>query len=87
LVNRSWDQSSGTTNYLGEWHTHPEVDPSPSGTDLKNWSRILKGVDTDLDSLFFLIVGSENIRAWEGTREGLGIVELLFFGNVASGRP
>jgi integrative and conjugative element protein (TIGR02256 family) len=30
-----WRRSNSTMDYLGEWHTHPEVQPSPSGVDCK----------------------------------------------------
>lgn len=34
--------SGGTSNYLGEWHTHPENIPSPSSIDFKNWNACLR---------------------------------------------
>ncbi|MBU1308334.1 MAG: Mov34/MPN/PAD-1 family protein [Gammaproteobacteria bacterium] len=34
--------SGGTSNYLGEWHTHPQDRPFPSGIDLKNWLLALR---------------------------------------------
>lgn len=33
VINKSWTDSKGIINYLGEWHTHPNVNPSPSSTD------------------------------------------------------
>lgn len=27
-------------DYLGEWHTHPEINPSPSGMDISEWTKI-----------------------------------------------
>jgi integrative and conjugative element protein (TIGR02256 family) len=33
--------SGGTSNYLGEWHTHPEDQPYPSAIDFKNWKKSL----------------------------------------------
>lgn len=35
-----WRKSGGTMDYLGEWHTHPEFDPSPSTIDTYGWTRI-----------------------------------------------
>jgi integrative and conjugative element protein (TIGR02256 family) len=35
-----WSQSHGEDNYLGEWHTHPEDFPRPSGTDLSTWKEM-----------------------------------------------
>lgn len=37
---RRWKESDETMGYMGEWHTHPEDHPSPSGTDLRNWLDI-----------------------------------------------
>lgn len=37
---RRWRESERTMDYLGEWHTHPELNPSPSHTDLKGWRAI-----------------------------------------------
>lgn len=35
--------TNGTSNYLGEWHTHPQDKPFPSTIDLKNWKKSLRG--------------------------------------------
>lgn len=60
-----WEKSSHTRNYLGEWHSHPEDDPSPSGPDLSNWRRIVRESQFEQGSLVFLIVGRISVRAWE----------------------
>lgn len=64
-INRQWRISNGTCTYLGEWHTHPEPSPTPSSVDLKTWHRKLEK-DTYSEVLFFLIVGTEEVRVWEG---------------------
>lgn len=35
-----WTASQRTVRYLGEWHTHPEDHPHPSGLDRSEWSRL-----------------------------------------------
>lgn len=35
IIDLEFKESEGRTIYLGEWHTHPENDPNPSGQDLK----------------------------------------------------
>lgn len=40
LIRKEWEVSGGLTNYLGEWHTHPELNPSPSDIDKTNWKRL-----------------------------------------------
>lgn len=76
ILDLEWMQSKGTCNYLGEWHTHPEEVPDPSGVDKRDWKRKLK---TDLFSsryLYFIIAGTEEILIWEGDRRTLEINQL-----------
>lgn len=40
VAHRLWRASGGTTRYLGDWHTHPEDVPSPSGIDLREWRKL-----------------------------------------------
>jgi integrative and conjugative element protein (TIGR02256 family) len=35
-----WQLSGGTTDYLGEWHSHPESSPTPSHIDIREWRKI-----------------------------------------------
>ncbi len=58
IATNRWTSSGHTSDYLGEWHTHPENHPTPSGTDLREWRALLRGHDRPL---VFLIVG---IRGW-----------------------
>lgn len=76
---RVWRRSKGTCNYLGEWHTHPEPDPLPSALDLQTWHRKLSKDRFDSDVLYFVIVGTERINAWQGKRHTLEIERLLLF--------
>jgi integrative and conjugative element protein (TIGR02256 family) len=64
-IDAAWEVSGGICTYLGEWHTHPEADPTPSDIDKKDWRRRLHQ-DRYEDELFFLIVGTATIRAWSG---------------------
>ena len=64
LVDQHWENSNGTLNYLGEWHSHPEDIPSPSDVDLADWCRVV-GSAQHADSLLFLIVGRTHICLWE----------------------
>ncbi len=76
LVDQAWRDSGGTVNYLGEWHTHPEPCPRPSGVDLSDWRRRLKEDTVDAIDAFFLIVGTSMIRSWRGERSTGRIDEL-----------
>lgn len=67
-VNEAWARSGGELNYLGEWHTHPEDDPSPSWHDRTDWRRLVTVQQYEQSSLFFVIVGRRMVRAWELSR-------------------
>lgn len=36
----AFELSAGTVGYVGEWHTHPQTEPSPSSQDLANWHQL-----------------------------------------------
>ncbi|WP_110975951.1 Mov34/MPN/PAD-1 family protein [Acinetobacter sp. WCHAc060042] len=40
-LNKVHDISNGVLQYIGEWHTHPEVQPRPSNCDYKGWSQLM----------------------------------------------
>jgi integrative and conjugative element protein (TIGR02256 family) len=65
IVDAAWVESNATTNYLGEWHTHPEETPSPSCIDKTNWIRIALNAKYETPLLVFVIVGTRDIRVWE----------------------
>jgi integrative and conjugative element protein (TIGR02256 family) len=75
-IDKAWTSSEGTCNYLGEWHTHPEPDPSPSFIDMLGWRKKLLFDKFDSDVLYFVIVGTEQINAWQGHRRTLSIEKL-----------
>jgi integrative and conjugative element protein (TIGR02256 family) len=62
---RAWRRLGKTVDYVGEWHTHPESTPSPSGVDKSEWSKLTR---TRANELLFLIVGIEGIWAGVGFR-------------------
>ncbi|RKH52691.1 hypothetical protein D7Y23_06235 [Corallococcus sp. AB050B] len=68
VIDERWTASRGTCQYLGEWHTHPELIPNPSSTDIAEWRRRLRTDLFDGNSLLFIIVGIREVRIWEGAR-------------------
>lgn len=68
-----WKESAGRCFYLGEWHTHPEAIPSPSSVDLNNWKRLLKSPPQDQSTLFFIIVGTKQLKIWMGKKSWISI--------------
>ena len=75
-----WSKSRGTQHYLGEWHTHPEPVPMPSRVDVMNWRRLLAHHRPDPDPLYFVIVGTRTIGAWQGYKNGS--IEMLVLAAV-----
>ncbi|MEK4246608.1 Mov34/MPN/PAD-1 family protein [Psychrobacillus sp. FSL K6-2684] len=76
ILNEIWGYTNATKNYLGEWHTHPEKTPLPSEHDLNQWVKLLKNQNNDIENIFFVIVGIENIRVWKGNLIERNIVEM-----------
>ena len=76
VIDAQWHTSHGTCHYLGEWHTHPETVPRPSSVDQMNWKRLLRSHSGDNDPLYFVIVGTQTIKVWQGYKNSLQI-ELL----------
>jgi integrative and conjugative element protein (TIGR02256 family) len=70
-IQNAWQESRGTCAYLGEWHTHPERCPTPSGTDRREWLRKLQADVFDGDGLYFIVVGTSSLRIWEGMKTTL----------------
>ena len=69
-IDEAWRASNGTCTYLGEWHSHPEPFPIPSFIDRLDWGRKLL-FDRHADPIFFVIVGTSEIRVWEGRQNGI----------------
>ena len=76
IITSAWEKSEGTCNYLGEWHTHPERYPTPSSQDFKNWKEILTTRIFSSLYLYFIIVGTKEVRVWEGNRKNQKINRL-----------
>ncbi len=84
-VRAAWSESGGELNYLGEWHTHPEDDPTPSPHDRADWHRLVQTQQYEQRALFFVIVGRCSIGAWELSRDATEAVKLPEL-DLASGR-
>lgn len=74
VAKRLWQSSAGTTRYIGEWHTHPQDIPTPSGIDLDEWQKLAK-VRADKRPLLAVIVGRRALHV--ELSHGNGSRELL----------
>ena len=70
---RRWHESAHKIDYLGDWHTHPEENPTPSWLDRIEWWRLLRGRTT---SLLFCIVGTRSMWMGAGARSGVHEIHL-----------
>ena len=65
IVNHEFYNSGGKTIYLGEWHTHPELIPSPSAVDIKMLKQQFAQNTINLDCIFLLIQGINELYLGE----------------------
>jgi integrative and conjugative element protein (TIGR02256 family) len=57
-----WRESKGEVDYVGEWHTHAELHPTPSGLDHQQWRKASLAYRKPLVAI---IVGvKNNFCAW-----------------------
>lgn len=61
IINKIFKESNGKKIYLGEWHTHPEDYPTPSGLDKKSILEQIQGNILNSEIIFMLIVGRNGI--------------------------
>lgn len=64
--------SNGRYRYLGEWHTHPEIKPSPSYIDLQSLSEI--AITSD-DFCILLIIGNYNFKCDLFSEQSISILK------------
>ena len=62
IVNEAFNRSSGSSIYLGTWHTHPQITPKLSNIDEEDWHRCLQRNQNR--PLAFVIVGTESTRVF-----------------------
>lgn len=57
IINQRWKETDGLMNYVGEWHTHPDMSAIPSHTDQKSLHKIHMQTEAVLPGTIMLIVG------------------------------
>lgn len=68
IARQRWGETGGTADYVGEWHTHPEERPSPSGLDRQEWQALMQSQQR---AMLFLIAGSSKTH-WFGLTASVG---------------
>jgi integrative and conjugative element protein (TIGR02256 family) len=61
IAEQRWRDSNRLIRYLGEWHTHPEDIPIPSGLDISEWQKLAKN-RRDGRAMLATIVGHKELR-------------------------
>lgn len=75
IVDYEFYNNNGHLIYLGEWHTHPEDIPKPSGQDIKMIKQQYSGNKLNEKFILMLIVGIKSlyIGIYDGKRLTNGI--------------
>ena len=58
IINKRWSESDGEINYLGEWHTHPNISAAPSDIDIRSLCKIAEKVSGALPIVMLMIFGT-----------------------------
>ena len=59
IIDRRWHQTNGAINYIGEWHTHPNMQAIPSSTDINSLKEITEKVKGILPGTILIIAGKD----------------------------
>lgn len=60
LAQVRWEESNGTVDHVGEWHTHPQQHPIPSFVDEKEW-KAMQFSRRDNSPMLGVIVGTKSL--------------------------
>ena len=61
FIAKDFELSGHTRIYIGEWHTHPEAHPAPSGTDRNSIVKTFSTSEINVPFLIMTIVGTSSI--------------------------
>ena len=73
IVNKAWKITFGERVYLGEWHTHRQLNPVPSARDRKMIRNMFHQTRMQIDFLLLIVVGIED---WVGIENGISLKRL-----------
>ncbi len=59
IIDARWKESNGEINYLGEWHTHPNMRALASSTDFNSLKNLLYKVGYEIPCIIMLILGED----------------------------
>lgn len=65
-------------HFVGEWHTHPEEEPTPSRIDLDSMAESFGRSKHQLDHFIMVIIGNHarDLRLWVSLHNGINVLKL-----------
>lgn len=64
LINDEFEKSNHTRFYVGEWHTHPEDNPSPSYLDLASLEKSYNMNKRVVDNFILMAILGHSTVSW-----------------------
>lgn len=61
VAQQAWLKGERQIDYLGEWHTHPQTVPIPSGIDRAEWCKLVFQ-RPEKTTLLAIVVGTKDLR-------------------------
>lgn len=61
VAQQAWLKGNRQIDYIGEWHTHPQAVPIPSGIDRAEWRKLLLE-RPEKTTLLTIVVGTKVLR-------------------------
>jgi len=61
IASKAWEGSEQKIDWVGEWHTHPETQPTPSAIDKRTWASQTRSRNS---TMTYFIVGTTG--SWIG---------------------
>lgn len=77
MINNIWKATEGEINYLGEWHTHPDIAPIPSFRDRKTIIDLTKEKDSSYFPFSILLIMGRNKKMTITFSNKKGIIECI----------
>jgi integrative and conjugative element protein (TIGR02256 family) len=75
FISKLYKESNRKKIYLGEWHTHPENHPTPSGLDKCSILKQYKCNRLNSDVIFMIIVGRKSIYIAKVDKKGFQYID------------
>jgi len=76
-------------HFVGEWHTHPEADPTPSRIDIVSMAEAFSRSKHQLDHFIMIIVGNQigDMRLWVSIHNRKHVIQLSDVKKITNSKP